>query len=71
MLHKPILFQPSIRMFTRWAMDGIVSFCITVVGLSRAPVGTKRMLLYLPSSIELNIWPHNTDAQHPHPEPPA
>ena len=61
----------QIRIFTRWATDGIVCFCITVVGLSRAPVGTKRMLRCSPRAISPRILPHSTDAQHPQPDPPA
>lgn len=33
-----------ILILTRWAIDGIVCFCKTVVGLSSAPVAVNRIL---------------------------
>lgn len=61
----------QILIFTRWAIDGIVCFCSTVVGLNNAPVATNRMLRYRLPHRFLRICPHNTEAQHPHPDPPA
>lgn len=52
-------------------MAGIEPPCWDEVVLISAPVAMNRILLYLPFSIAGRIVEQSTDAQHPHPEPPA
>ena len=56
---------------TRWAMAGMLSFCISVVGLINAPVARNNTLSHSLARIRGRISPQSTTAEQPHPLPPA
>ena len=56
---------------TKWAMEGMLSPCIDEVGDISAPVAQKSTLQSSPKVIFRKIYEHNTEAEHPQPEPPA
>ncbi len=61
----------SAEIKTAWDTEGMLSPCCEAVVDISAPVAQKRMFFISPARIFGRKYPHSTEAEQPHPEPPA